>query len=31
MFVKASSRGTSQKYKNGLLDRDYNASLNILE
>lgn len=29
--VKVNPRGTSQEYKYGELDRDYNASLNILE
>jgi len=29
--VKVNPRGTSQEYKHGELDRDYNASLNILE
>ncbi|MGQ9760129.1 MAG: RNA-guided endonuclease InsQ/TnpB family protein, partial [Candidatus Methanomethylicaceae archaeon] len=31
LVVKVNSRGTSRKYKYGELDRDYNASLNILE
>jgi len=30
-FVKVNPRGTSQEYMHGRLDRDYNASLNILE
>lgn len=30
-IVRVNPRGTSQKYKHGDLDRDYNASLNILE
>jgi putative transposase len=30
-FLKVNPRGTSRKYKQGELDRDYNASLNILE
>jgi putative transposase len=30
-FVRVNPRGTSQEYKHGDLDRDYNASLNILE
>ena len=30
-LVKVNPRGTSQEYKYGELDRDYNASLNILE
>jgi putative transposase len=30
-FVEVDSRGTSQEYKHGELDRDYNAALNILE
>jgi putative transposase len=30
-FLKVNPRGTSRKYKHGELDRDYNASLNILE
>lgn len=29
--VKVNPRGTSQEYKYGALDRDYNAALNILE
>jgi putative transposase len=29
--VKVNPRGTSKEYKHGELDRDYNASLNILE
>lgn len=29
--VKVNPRGTSQEYSHGVLDRDYNASLNILE
>jgi putative transposase len=29
--VKVNPRGTSQEYKHGELDRDYNAALNILE
>lgn len=31
MVVKVNPRGTSKDYKHGELDRDYNASLNILE
>jgi len=31
IVVKVNPRGTSQEYKFGELDRDYNASLNILE
>jgi len=31
ILVKINPRGTSQEYKHGELDRDYNASLNILE
>jgi putative transposase len=31
MVVRVNPRGTSQEYKHGELDRDYNASLNILE
>ena len=31
LVVKVNPRGTSQEYKHGELDRDYNASLNILE
>jgi len=31
IVVKVNPRGTSQEYKYGELDRDYNASLNILE
>lgn len=31
MVVKVNPRGTSKEYKHGELDRDYNASLNILE
>lgn len=31
MVVKVNPRGTSKIYKHGELDRDYNASLNILE
>lgn len=31
MLVKVNPRGTSREYKHGKLDRDYNASLNILE
>jgi len=30
-LVKVNPRGTSRIYKHGELDRDYNASLNILE
>ena len=30
-FLKVNPRGTSREYKHGKLDRDYNASLNILE
>jgi putative transposase len=30
-FVRVNPRGTSQEYKHGQLDRDFNASLNILE
>jgi len=30
-IVKVNPRGTSKEYKHGELDRDYNASLNILE
>lgn len=30
-FVRVNPRGTSQEYKHGKLDRDFNASLNILE
>ncbi len=30
-FVNVNPRGTSQEYKHGELDRDYNAALNILE
>jgi putative transposase len=30
-FVRVNPRGTSQEYRHGELDRDYNASLNILE
>jgi len=30
-IVRVNPRGTSQEYKHGDLDRDYNASLNILE
>jgi len=30
-LVKVDPRGTSREYKHGDLDRDYNASLNILE
>ena len=30
-LVKVNPRGTSKEYKYGMLDRDYNASLNILE
>lgn len=29
--VKVNPRGTSKEFKHGELDRDYNASLNILE
>jgi transposase len=29
--VKVNPRGTSKEYRYGELDRDYNASLNILE
>ena len=29
--VKVNLRGTSREQKHGMLDRDYNASLNILE
>ena len=31
ILVKVNPRGTSKEYKHGELDRDYNASLNILE
>ncbi|MDI6847083.1 MAG: RNA-guided endonuclease TnpB family protein [Candidatus Bathyarchaeia archaeon] len=31
VVVKVNPRGTSREYKHGELDRDYNASLNILE
>jgi len=31
MLMKVNPRGTSKEYKHGELDRDYNASLNILE
>jgi putative transposase len=31
MLVKVNPRGTSREYKHGELDRDYNASLNVLE
>jgi putative transposase len=31
ILVKVNPRATSQEYKHGELDRDYNASLNILE
>jgi len=31
MVVKVNPRGTSREYKHGELNRDYNASLNILE
>jgi putative transposase len=31
LVVKVNPRGTSQEYKHGKIDRDYNASLNILE
>jgi len=31
LVVKVNPRGTSKEYKHGELDRDYNASLNILE
>lgn len=31
MVAKVDPRGASQEYKYGKLDRDYNASLNILE
>jgi len=31
VVVRVNPRGTSQEYKNGKLDRDYNAALNILE
>ena len=31
MLVKVDPRGTSKEFKYGVLDRDYNASLNILE
>jgi putative transposase len=31
IVVKVNPRGTSQEYNHGLIDRDYNASLNILE
>jgi len=31
IVVKVNPRGTSQEYKFGKLDRDYNASLNILQ
>jgi putative transposase len=30
-FVEVNPRGTSQEYKRGELDRDYNAALNVLE
>lgn len=30
-LVKVNPRGTSRQYKHGMLDRDYNASLNVLE
>jgi len=30
-FVEVDPRGTSQEYKRGELDRDYNAALNVLE
>jgi putative transposase len=30
-FVEVDPRGTSQEYKHGELDRDYNAALNVLE
>jgi len=30
-LVKVNPRGTSREYKHGELDRDYNASLNVLE
>jgi len=30
-FVEVDPRGTSQEYKHGEIDRDYNAALNILE
>lgn len=31
IIVRVNPRGTSQEYKHGELDRDYNAALNILE
>jgi len=31
IVIKVNPRGTSQEYKYGTLDRDYNASLNILQ
>jgi len=31
ILVKVNPRGTSREYKHGELDRDYNASLNVLE
>jgi putative transposase len=31
ILVKVNPKGTSQEYKHGELDRDYNASLNVLE
>jgi len=31
VIVKVNPRGTSQEYKRGEIDRDYNAALNILE
>jgi len=31
MLGKVNPRGTTEEYKHGMLDRDYNASLNIRE
>ena len=31
IVVKVNPRGTSQEYKYGALDRDYNAALNIFQ
>ena len=31
LVVKANPKGTSKEYKYGKIDRDYNASLNILQ
>lgn len=31
LLIKVNPRGTSREYKHGELDRDYNASLNVLE